>query len=80
MPMTQKMTIDSLESRSPNSLQHARAILTNAINSAEKMLGNIEKQFYGGKNSKAEIGKKARLITKVHVSVQARHMVITYSL
>jgi len=31
------------------------------------MLTNIEKSFYGSKHTKTEIGKKARLITKVHV-------------
>lgn len=63
--MGPKLNIDGLEGRAPSSLKHARTILTNALSSTQKKLAAIEKSFYGSKHGKVELGKKARMITKV---------------
>ncbi|XP_067946800.1 centrosome-associated protein CEP250-like [Watersipora subatra] len=63
--MAPKLTIDGLEGRAPKSLKHARSILSSALVLAQKKLSAIEKNFYGSKHAKVELGKKARLITKV---------------
>lgn len=65
--MAPKLTVEGLEGRAPSSLKHARTVLTNAVNSTQKKLAAIEKTFYGSKHTRAELAKKARLITKVGV-------------
>lgn len=59
------MKLPDLERKAATSLQHVRSILALALKEVLREIEELEKSYYGSKNTRVEVGKSARMVIKV---------------